>query len=171
MESKKFPGKKLSKFDPYGFEKHLEKFGSSDNYLRTERLSQPRALRKGDIFITGENVISDPRKAVNGETLIYIRRGIESGFWIGIASCIPIALKHPTNMGQGKFARAINLNKGDILATGDRLLSDPYVIEEGSVSLHLTGYQDGHNVRVLSNIPIALLCKEDNAPEELWDIG
>lgn len=171
--SKRLPGKKLhqSFLRAHGFKKHLERLGMGDNYLRTERLSQPSVLKKGDILVTNEEIISEPREAYNGGIFIHIGNILESGFWIRIPSRIPLALESSKNEGEGKFAKAKYLEKGDILATGSRVLSDPFIIEEGSVNLHLTGGKLGHHVRVLSNIPIALLTKDDNAPEELWSRG
>jgi hypothetical protein len=67
-----------------------------------------------------------------------------------------------------RLAQPKALRTGDILATGDEVLSEPREGGNGSVLLHLTGGFDGHWVGVPGRIPIALLTPEDNAPEELW---
>ncbi len=66
-----------------------------------------------------------------------------------------------------RFSQPGALQKGDILATGDRLLSPPREGGNGSVLLHLTGGFYGHWIGVPARIPIALLTPEDNAPPEL----
>lgn len=70
-----------------------------------------------------------------------------------------------------RLAQPKALKVGDILATGDRVLSTPREGGNGSVLLHLTGGFDGHWVGVPGRIPIALLTKEDNAPEAVWNKG
>lgn len=61
------------------------------------------------------------------------------------------------------------LKKGDILADGSRVLSEPRDGGNGSVLLHLTGGFDGAWISVPARIPIALLTKEDEALEGLID--
>lgn len=68
-----------------------------------------------------------------------------------------------------RFAQPCALNTGDVLVTGDRLLSPPREGGNGSIWLHLTGGFEGHWVEVPSRIPIALLTDEDNAPSDLCD--
>ena len=53
------------------------------------------------------------------------------------------------------------LRVGDILATGDKVLSLPREGGNGTVLIHITGGHDGHWVGVPGRIPIAL-----RAPEE-----
>ena len=67
-----------------------------------------------------------------------------------------------------RLAQPGALEVGDILATGDVVLSTPREGGNGSVMIHLTGGLDGHWISVPARIPIALLTKEDNAPEALW---
>jgi hypothetical protein len=57
------------------------------------------------------------------------------------------------------------LKVGDILATGDRVLSEPREGGNGAVLLHLTGGFDGRWISVPSRIPISLLTKEDKVPD------
>lgn len=85
--------------------------------------------------------------------------------------------KHVEEYGNGqnllrtsRLAQPSALRAGDILATGDRVLSAPRGGFNGSVWLHLTGGLDGHWIEVPSRIPIALLTKEDAAPAELWNM-
>lgn len=107
LAGKELPGLKLRQFStPYGFEEHVNRYGSGENMLRTTRLAQPYTLKIGDILATGDRVLSPPRDGGNG-----------------------------------------------------------------SVLLHLTGGFDGHWVTVPSRIPIALLTKDDNAPEVVWEHG
>lgn len=70
-----------------------------------------------------------------------------------------------------RLAQPCALKVGDILATGDRVLSPPREGGNGSVLLHLTGGFNGHWVEVPARIPIALLTKEDNAPDAVWKCG
>lgn len=164
------PGQKLFAGKSYGFEEILTHLKKGDNRLRTERLAQPSALRKGDILASRENITSSPRKDKEGNIFIKISKGLEDGNWIKLPPSIPIALQSPKNRGKGKFARAINLEKGSILATGVKLLDNPYVIEGASVSLKLSGEDYTHRVRLLSNVPVALLTRFDSAPKELWSL-
>ncbi len=70
-----------------------------------------------------------------------------------------------------RLAQPRALEIGDILATGDRVLSPPREGGNGSVLLHLTDGFDGHWVDVPARIPIALLTEDDNAPEAVWKYG
>lgn len=63
------------------------------------------------------------------------------------------------------------LRVGDILATGDRVLSLPREGGNGSVLIHLTGGVNGHWIGVPARIPVALLTEEDNAPKAVWKHG
>ncbi len=67
-----------------------------------------------------------------------------------------------------RFSQPSALREGDILATGDRVLSKPQQGVNGGIKIHLTGGFDGHWIEVPSRIPLALLTKEDGAPRELW---
>ena len=86
--------------------------------------------------------------------------------------CSPYGLReHPNHYGLGdnmlrteRLAQPCALNVGDILATGDKVLSPPREGGNGSVLLHLTGGFDGHWVGVPARIPIALLTADDDAP-------
>jgi hypothetical protein len=66
-----------------------------------------------------------------------------------------------------RFAQPSVLKEGDILATGDMVLSPPREGGNGSVLLHLTGGTYGHWIGVPSRIPLALLCEDDEEYEEL----
>jgi hypothetical protein len=68
-----------------------------------------------------------------------------------------------------RLAQPGSLKKGDILADGSRVLSDPREGGNGSVLIHLTGGFDGAWVGIPARIPIALLTKGDKAPEGLVD--
>lgn len=59
------------------------------------------------------------------------------------------------------------LKPGDILATGDEVLSEPRGAYNGGVFIHLTGGWNGHWIDVPARIPIALLADDDDAPEEI----
>jgi len=60
------------------------------------------------------------------------------------------------------------LKVGDVLATGDRVLSPPRSGYNGSVLIHLTGGLKGHWIKVAARIPLALLAEGDDVPAELW---
>ena len=68
-----------------------------------------------------------------------------------------------------RLAQPRALKIGDILATGDEVLSNPRVGFNSSVLIHITGGLDGHWIELPPRIPIALLTKEDSAPTELWE--
>lgn len=140
----------------YEFERHLREYGNGTNRLRTNRLSQVGALKKGDKLSTGDVVLSNPRYAGNGGVWLNI------GVWYNIPSRIPIALFTP----EGEEIKA--LKKGDILATGDQVLTEP--ADNGdSIQVLLTGGFHGHSIDIPKGIPVALLTPEDNAPQALWD--
>ncbi len=65
------------------------------------------------------------------------------------------------------FSQPRVLKKGDVLSTGDRLLSPPREGGNGSVLLHLTGGIDGHWISIPARLPIALLVEELHAPPNL----
>lgn len=65
-----------------------------------------------------------------------------------------------------RLAQPKALKIGDMLATGDRVLSEPREGGNGSVFIHLTGGFDGHWIDVPARIPIALITKADD--EETW---
>ncbi len=67
-----------------------------------------------------------------------------------------------------RLAQPRALQIGDILATGDRILSAPREGINGNVWIHLAGGCDGHWIELPGRIPIALLTKEDKAPKDLW---
>jgi hypothetical protein len=93
--------------------------------------------------------------------------------------CEPYGLdEHARRYGLGenmlrtaRLAQPRALRAGDILATGDRVLSPPREGGNGEVWLHLTGGFHGHWVDVPARIPIALLTKEDNVPGTVWRFG
>ena len=64
-----------------------------------------------------------------------------------------------------RLAQPKALEVGDILATGERVLSPPREGGNGRVLIHLSGKFQGDWIDVAARIPIALLIKEDNAPE------
>ena len=70
-----------------------------------------------------------------------------------------------------RLAQPCALKVGDILATGDKVLSPPREGGNGRVLLHLTGGFNGHWVGVPARIPVALLTENDNAPEAVWKHG
>jgi hypothetical protein len=73
-----------------------------------------------------------------------------------------------------RLAQPRALKVGDVLATGDRILSPPREGGNGSVMIHLSGGINGHLIEVPARIPIALLTKDDNAPKalgEIWEKG
>ena len=75
----------------YGFDEYAHEKGNGQNFLRTDRLSQPKALKIGDVLATGCKVLSEPREGGNGDVLIHLTGGF-SGHWTSVPSRIPIAL-------------------------------------------------------------------------------
>jgi hypothetical protein len=66
-----------------------------------------------------------------------------------------------------RLAQPRALKEGDVLATGDHVLSSPRVGGNGTVFVHLSGGTDGHWIGLPARIPVALLTKEDGAPDAL----
>lgn len=92
LAGKELPGLKLRRWSaPYGFEQHVQRYGSGDNMLRTGRLAQPCALQVGDILATGDRVLSLPREGGNGSIMLHLTGGF-NGHWVGVPARIPIAL-------------------------------------------------------------------------------
>lgn len=181
-------GSELYPHQPYGFERYLENDGNGTNALRTERLAQTRTLQAGDVLATGVSVLAEPREYGNGGVLIRLSTCF-FGVSFSVPGRIPIALRKTledtapqsdnidTNtMRTDRWAQPKALQVGDILATGERVLSlskdeDP----DGDVQIHLSsmkaGWPDGDWIPVPAVIPIALLTKADNAPPELWELS
>jgi hypothetical protein len=85
-------GSSLYNYGPsLGFKEFLHNRGSGHNRLRTPRLSQPGALKVGDVLATGDSVLSEPREGGNGAVLIHLTGGWH-GHWISVPARIPIAL-------------------------------------------------------------------------------
>jgi hypothetical protein len=85
--------------------------------------------------------------------------------------------EHLSRLGSGenllrtsRIAQPKALLVDDVLATGDRVLSTPRQGCNGSILVHLTGGFDGHWIEMAPRLPIALLTKEDNAPQGLWNL-
>ena len=76
---------------PYGLIEWVAKRGSGDNFLRTAYAAQPRALKEGDILLTGERVLCPPREGGNGRVLVKVS-GCEGGTWLDFPSRTAIAL-------------------------------------------------------------------------------
>lgn len=87
----------------YGLAEWQRRRGSGENYLRTERFAQPAALQVGDILVTGERVISPPRRGYNSEILVHLSGGA-GGTWLGFASRIALALFTPAYLEIGGMA-------------------------------------------------------------------
>ncbi len=71
--------------------------------------------------------------------------------------------KHLSEYGNGinrlrtpRLAQPRALKVGDILATGDKVLSAPREGGNGLILIHLTGGTDGHWIGVPARVPIAL---------------
>ncbi len=82
--------------DSYHFDKYFQQKSNGSNGLRTERVAQPRALRKGDILSNGDRVLATPREGYNGTVWVLLSGGYH-GHWIGIAARLPIALLTETD--------------------------------------------------------------------------
>lgn len=62
------------------------------------------------------------------------------------------------------------LRPGDVLATGDRVLSHPRRGFNGRVLVHMTGGTNGSWISMAAHLPIALLAKNDDVPPEMWTL-
>ncbi|QQR64832.1 hypothetical protein IPH92_04730 [Candidatus Kaiserbacteria bacterium] len=76
---------------PYGLTGWVAKRGRGDNFLRTAYAAQPRALKEGDILLTGERVLCPPRDGGNGRVLVKVSGRIR-GTWLDFPSGTAIAL-------------------------------------------------------------------------------
>lgn len=76
---------------PYGLKEWDIKRDSGDNFLRTAYAAQPRALKEGDILLTGERVLCPPRDGGNGRVLVKVSGGVR-GTWMDLPSGTPISL-------------------------------------------------------------------------------
>jgi hypothetical protein len=113
----------------YRLEEYLQdQRGNGSNMLRTSILSQPRALKKGDVLATGEVVLENPRRGFNSSALIHL----DNSGWIELASRIPIAL-----MGNKKFRLPIELVKNYKLATNCKVVKRPVSAELNWVNIFL----------------------------------
>lgn len=150
--------------EPYGFERYLKEYGTGTNRLRTDRLAQVGALKAGDILANGTHVWSDPREGGNGSVFLHLDIGGGwFGTWFDVPARIPIALRTADN----KKPRV--LRKGDILATGEQIFSDPVENGKGLTNLVLAEGEYRVSIDVPTCIPIAILTPEDNAPKALWE--
>lgn len=84
--------------------------------------------------------------------------------------------EHAAQYGSGvcalrtaRLAQPLVLQKGDILATGEKVLSPPRLGGNGTVFIQLSGGTKSHWVALPARIPVALLTDSDNAPAQLWD--
>jgi hypothetical protein len=68
-----------------------------------------------------------------------------------------------------RLAQPQALKPGDILATGEEILSEPRGGYNGRILIHLSGGRDGTWIDVAARLPLALLTPEDNAPVALWE--
>ncbi len=126
-----------------------------------------------------------------------IRAGIASGYWqtdssgnVGIIlarradappgwPCYEMApygyAEHIERHGSGSnrlrtehVAQPQALEPGDLLATGDRVLSHPRSGTNGSVLVHMTGGTNGCWISMAARLPIALLVQYGDVPGEMW---
>lgn len=70
-----------------------------------------------------------------------------------------------------RFCQPCVLKPGDILATGDMVLSNSREGGNGSVFIHLTGGLEGHWIGVPARIPIALLVEGDDEYSKLYEMA
>lgn len=86
-------GNSLQRYDtPYDLNGWVDKRGSGNNMLRTEKYSQPRALKDGDVLITGETVVGEPREGGNGSVLVKLSDGVGRNVWLSFSSRTALAL-------------------------------------------------------------------------------
>jgi hypothetical protein len=88
-------GGPLYRDSSYDLETWVKKRGSGANYLRTETYAQPGALVTGDILVTGDRVLSEPREGGNGSVLIKV--GSENhNCWLSLPARTAVALLPPS---------------------------------------------------------------------------
>ena len=81
---------------PYGYEEYRKQKGNGSNLLRTNRVAQPRALRKEDTLANGDRVLATPRGGYNGSVWVLLSGGLH-GHWVEMPARIPIALLTETD--------------------------------------------------------------------------
>jgi hypothetical protein len=113
--------------------------------IRDIHISQPSVLKIGDVLLTNEEVVTNPRMGCNSTVLVRLS---ETG-WVELASRLPLALK-----GNQKSKLPIELFEGDRLATGCLVASNPKPININWVSVCLN--RESCDIDIPSCIPLAL---------------
>lgn len=81
--------------ETHGIEEWQKNRGSGQNLLlRTDCCAQPRALRIGDVLVTGETVLKEPRQGENDQVLVCISDGDKEDHveWLSFPSRTALAL-------------------------------------------------------------------------------
>lgn len=74
---------------------YAERRGTGENFLRTTRFAQSRALKVGDVLATGERIISTPREGGNGSVLVHLSSHQPQGLWFSFPARTALALRTP----------------------------------------------------------------------------
>ncbi len=138
---------------PYGIEGYIEHYGDGSNMLRGQDFAQPRTLVPGDELANGWVV---------GEKLSGFSSSVGVRFMNGevrvVAPRIPLQLK-----GGAEGVYPGDLRTGQILQTGCVVLDAPVPVDpvqwhadQEEVALKLTGGFKGHDVRVATDLPLAV---------------
>jgi len=141
---------------PYGLEGYIRNHGDGSNMYRGETFGQPRTLEPGDILANGLEIAEESYDAGNGSIgLIFV-----DGSRREVAARVPLLLQ-----GEGRGKLPMQLEVGDIFATGCVVLTKPGVYEEDDprfeqgrheVDINITGGFDGHHIGVPNDLFIAL---------------
>lgn len=88
------PGWPIREAPSYGYAEHMKHYGKGLGFPRLRvdgRGAVPLTLKPGDVLLTGDHVLSPPRKGLNGNILVHLTNG-GKGHWVPMAARLPIAL-------------------------------------------------------------------------------
>ena len=119
--------------------------GNGTNLLRMPNFAQPRALKVGDMLVSGEFVAETGRRGYNSIPLIRL----DLSGWVEIAGRFPVAIGC-----NEKFKLPAELRRGDKLATGCLVVKDSVSHEINWTDVYLD--RDSCVIDVPSCIPLAL---------------
>lgn len=144
---------------------------------RAAETQYARRIVVADVF-AGKNIVSDDYwqkiDTAGGIGVVLVRSADAPPGW-------PIDIEAPYGYGEHleRYGRGDNLLRtehvaqpralkpGDVLATGDRVLSFPRRGFDGHVLVHMAGGTNGCWISMAARLPIALLAESDTVPPEM----